>query len=208
MELEVLNIEGQKTGRKVALPESIFGVEPNEHAVYLAVKLYNANQRQGTHKSKERNEIAGSTRKLHKQKGTGGSRKGDIKNPVFRGGGRIFGPQPRDYSFKLNKKVKRLAKLSALSAKASEGSIMIVEDFSFEAPKTKEFVNVMKQLELNNDKALLVIPENDKNVYLSARNLQKVGVTLSKDLNTYGILNCRKLVFSESGLKKLVEELN
>lgn len=207
MKLEVFNMEGQKTGREVELPAEIFGIEPNQHAVYLAVKQYLANQRQGTHKAKERSEIRGSTRKLHKQKGTGGARKGDIKSPVLRGGGRVFGPRPRDYSFSLNKKVKRLAKLSALSSKASEGSILIIEDFSFDAPKTKAFIHVLDQLQAIGKRTLLVTQEYDKNVYLSARNIQRAEVSKASDLNTYAILNAGKLIFSESGLKSLVEEL-
>lgn len=207
MKVEVLTIDGSKTGREIELPDDIFGIEPNEHAVYLAVKLYNANQRQGTHKSKERNEIQGSTRKLHKQKGTGGSRKGDIKSPVFRGGGRIFGPRPRDYSFSLNKKVRRLARISALSAKATEGAIVVIEDFSFETPKTKAFVDILGKLNASG-RTTVVLPENDNNIVKSSRNLKKSEVVVSSDLNTYGILNSNKLIFSESGLKRLLEELN
>lgn len=207
MKVEVLTIDGSKTGREIELPDDIFGIEPNEHAVYLAVKLYNANQRQGTHKSKERNEIQGSTRKLHKQKGTGGSRKGDIKSPIFRGGGRIFGPRPRDYSFSLNKKVRRLARISALSAKASEGAIVVVEDFSFETPKTKAFAGILGSLNANG-RTTVVLPEIDNNIVKSSRNLKKSEVVVSNDLNTYGILNSSKLIFSESGLKRLLEELN
>jgi len=208
MKVDVLTIDGSKTGRAIELPENIFGIEPNEHAVYLAVKLYNANQRQGTHKSKERNEVAGSTRKLHKQKGTGGSRKGDIKSPVFRGGGRIFGPRPRDYGFSLNKKVRKLAKLSVLSAKAAEGSIMIVEDFNFESPKTKEYMKILKNLNAIEGRSLFVLPEKNDNIYLSARNLGKSLVACTADLNTYNIINSGKLIFSESGLNRLLEELN
>lgn len=207
MKLEVFNMEGQKTGREVELPAEIFGIEPNQHAVYLTVKQYLANQRQGTHKAKERSEIRGSTRKLHKQKGTGGARKGDIKSPVLRGGGRVFGPRPRDYSFSLNKKVKRLAKLSALSSKASEGSILVIEDFSFETPKTKTFIHILDQLQATGKRTLLVTQEYDKNVYLSARNIQRTEVSKASDLHTYAILNAGKLIFSESGLKSLVEEL-
>jgi len=208
MKIEVLTIDGGKTGREIELPENIFGVEPNEHAVYLAVKLYNANQRQGTHKAKPRNEVAGSTRKLHKQKGTGGSRKGDIKSPIFRGGGRIFGPEPRDYGFSLNKKVRRLAKLSVLSAKATEGSILVVEDFSFETPKTKEYLRILSNLNASDGKSLFVLPEKNENIYRSAKNIQKANVALTADLNTYSIINSGKLIFSESGFNKLVEELN
>jgi large subunit ribosomal protein L4 len=208
MKLDILTIDGTKTGREIDLPEDIFGVEPNEHAVYLAVKLYNANQRQGTHKSKERNEIAGSTRKLHKQKGTGGSRKGDIKSPVFRGGGRIFGPRPRDYSFSLNKKVRRLAKLSVLSAKATEGSIYVVEDFSFETPKTKDYSKFLSAFNASSLRSLLVLGSRDESVLKSAKNLQKASVSTAKDVNTYSIINSNSLIFTESGLKQLVEELN
>lgn len=208
MKLEVLNQEGNTTGRHFELPDSIFGVEPNEHAVYLAVKQYNANQRQGTHKSKERSELSGSTRKLHKQKGTGGSRKGDIKSPTFKGGARVFGPRPRDYSFSLNKKVKALARVSALSVKAAKGQIMIIEDLKIDAPSTKSFVQVLKNLKVDNIKPLIVTGAYDQNVYLSSRNLQKAVVSAARDLNTYGILNAGKLVFFESGIKQLVEELN
>jgi large subunit ribosomal protein L4 len=208
MKLDVLNIEGAATGKQVDLPEGIFGVEPNEHAVYLAVKLYNANQRQGTHKAKTRSEVAGSTRKLHKQKGTGGSRKGDIKSPVFRGGGRIFGPEPRDYTFSLNKKVKKLAKLSVLSVKAAEGAIMVVEDFSFDSPKTKQFVGIMSKLNVADQKAILVLGGKDENIFKSSRNLAKSSVITTSDLNTYSIINSNKLIFSESGLRQLIEELN
>ncbi len=208
MKLDVLTKDGEKTGRQIELPESIFGVEPNEHSMYLAVKLYNANQRQGTHKTKGRSEIKGSTRKLHKQKGTGGSRKGDIKNPLFRGGGTVFGPQPRSYGFSLNKKVKRLAKLSALSVKATGGDLLIVEDIKLEEPKTKEFQSILKGLSLDNTKSTLVMGEADKNVLLSARNIKKANVALYSELNTYSILNSDKLVFSESGLNRLIEELN
>lgn len=182
MKLDVLTKDGEKTGRQIELPESIFGVEPNEHSMYLAVKLYNANQRQGTHKTKGRSEIKGSTRKLHKQKGTGGSRKGDIKNPLFRGGGTVFGPQPRSYGFSLNKKVKRLAKLSALSVKATGGDLLIVEDIKIEEPKTKEFQSILKGLSLDNTKSTLVMGEADKNVLLSARNIKKANVADRKSV--------------------------
>ena len=179
MELSVLNINGQETGRKVTLNESIFGIEPNDHVLYLDVKQYLANQRQGTAKAKERSEHAGSTRKLGRQKGGGGARHGDINSPLLRGGGRVFGPKPRDYRFKLNKKVKALARRSALSYKAQENAIIIVEDFTFEAPKTKEFINVTKNLKVDGKKLLFVLPESNKNVYLSARNLQKAEVMLA-----------------------------
>lgn len=208
MNLEILNREGQPTGRTINLPENIFGIEPNQHVVYLAVKQYLANQRQGTHKSKERSEIAGSTRKLHKQKGTGGSRKGDIKNPLFRGGGRIFGPKPRDYSFKLNKKVKTLAKWSALSDKAQNNQVLVIEDIQFDAPKTKEYVALLKNLGLQEAKSLLILSESSENVIKSARNLPNAQVSRAQDLNVFGILNADKLIFSESGLNKLIESSN
>lgn len=205
MKIEVLNIQGQHTGRQVELPEDIFSVEPNEHAVYLAVKLYLANQRQGTHKSKERSEVSGSTRKLHRQKGTGGSRKGDINNPLYTGGGRVFGPRPRDYSFKLNKKVKQLARKSALATKAQAGQIVVVEDFSFEAPKTKAFVNILNSLKANEQKSLLVTADHEKEVYLSGRNLPSSTVVRAADLNTYQILNAGTLILSEGAVAKIAE---
>lgn len=205
MKLEVLSIQGEKTGRSVDLPSEIFGVEPNEHAVYLAVKQYLANQRQGTHKSKERSEITGSTRKLKKQKGTGTARFGDIKNPVFRGGGRIFGPKPRDYSQRLNKKVKQLARKSALSGKASAGQIVIVEDFAFESPKTKELTKILKNLNLSDQRILLVTPEHEQTVFLSSRNLQKARVVRAQDLNTYEILHSNTLLLSEGSVEKIKE---
>lgn len=207
MELSVLNIKGSDTKRKAVLVDDIYGVEPNDHAIYLDVKQYLANQRQGTHKSKQRNEITGSTRKLHKQKGTGGSRKGSIKNPLFRGGGRVFGPQPRDYNFKLNKKVKRLARTSALTYKAQNNGIVIVEDFNFEAAKTKQFIDVLNNLKLNDKKTLLVIAEPNNNVYLSSRNLQGVRVVTASELNTYDILNANYLVLAEGSVKKIEENL-
>ncbi|MFN7014629.1 MAG: 50S ribosomal protein L4 [Bacteroidia bacterium] len=207
MELSILNIKGSDTKRKAVLVDEIFGVEPNDHAIYLDVKQYLANQRQGTHKSKQRNEISGSTRKLHKQKGTGGSRKGSIKNPLFRGGGRVFGPQPRDYSFKLNKKVKRLARTSALTYKAKNNGIVVVEDFTFEAPKTKQFIDVLNNLKLNDKKTLFVIAEPNNNVYLSSRNLQGVRVATASELNTYDILNANYLVLAEGSVKKIEENL-
>lgn len=205
MKLEVLNIQGEKTGRSVDLPEDIFGVEPNEHAVYLAVKQYLANQRQGTHKAKERGEVAGSTRKIKRQKGTGTARAGDIKNPVFRGGGRIFGPRPRKYTVRLNKKVKRLARKSALSDKAAAGNILIVEDFSFEAPKTKEFINILQQLDVNGQKTVLVTSDFEKEVYLSSRNVPKTETVRATDLNTYEIMNAGKLILSEGAVEKIKE---
>lgn len=200
MEVAVYNIKGEDTGRKVTLNDSVFGIEPNEHVVYLDVRQYMANQRQGTHKSKERSEIAGSTRKLHKQKGGGGARIGDIKSPVLVGGGRIFGPRPRNYEFKLNKKVKQLARKSALSYKAQENQIIVVEDFTFEAPKTKEFVNFAKNIKVADKKALLVLAGQNKNVFLSARNLPNVEIVTASDLNTYKILDNKSLVLSESSV--------
>ena len=201
MEINVLNINGQETGRKVTLNESIFGIEPNDHVLYLDVKQYMANQRQGTAKSKERSEISGSTRKLGRQKGGGGARHGDINSPLLRGGGRVFGPQPRDYGFKLNKKVKLLARKSALSYKAQENAILVVEDFNFEAPKTKEFVAIAKNLKVDDKKVLMVLPEVSKNVYLSARNLQRSEVMLASAINTYKILNADVMVITENSLK-------
>lgn len=205
MEVKVLNIEGKETGKKVTLPDAIFAIEPNDHAIYLDVKQYLANQRQGTHKSKQRNEISGSTRKLHRQKGTGGSRKGSIKNPLFRGGGRIFGPQPRDYNFKLNKKLKALARKSALAYKAKDNNIVVVEDFNFEAPRTKQFVNLVNNLQLAGHKALMVLGENNQNVYLSSRNLQKAKVINASSLNTYDLVHAQKLVLT-TGAVKMIEE--
>ena len=205
MKLEVLNIQGEKTGREIDLPKDIFGIEPNEHAVYLAVKQYLANQRQGTHKAKERNEIVGSTRKLKRQKGTGTARFGDIKNPIFRGGGRIFGPRPRDYGQKLNKKTKRLARKSALSTKAGAGQIMIVEDFSFEGPKTKAYTDILGKLNLAGQKTLLVTSDFEREVYLSSRNLQDALVVRAQDLNTYDILHAHTLLLSESAIEKIKE---
>ena len=203
MEVNVYNIKGQETGRKVALNESIFGIEPNDHAIYLAVKQYMANQRQGTHKSKERSEVSGSTRKLGRQKGGGGARRGDINSPVLVGGGRVFGPKPRDYWFKLNKKVKDLARNSALSYKAQENAIVVVEDFSFEAPKTKEFVDIVNNLKISDKKLLLVLPEADKNVFLSARNIKRANVIIASALNTYKVLEADTLVITESSLKSI-----
>ena len=208
MEVSVLNINGQETGRKVTLNESIFGIEPNDHVLYLAVKQYLANQRQGTVKSKERSEVSGSTRKLIRQKGGGGARRGDINSPVLVGGGRVFGPKPRDYSFKLNKKVKLLARKSALSYKAKENAIIVVEDFSFDAPKTKDFVNVTKNLKVEGRKLLLLLPGVNKNVYLSARNLQRTEVMTASALNTYKVLNADVLVITEESLKSIDGVLN
>ncbi len=208
MEINVLNINGQETGRKVTLNESIFGIEPNDHVLYLDVKQYLANQRQGTHKAKERSEHAGSTRKLGRQKGGGGARHGDINSPLLRGGGRVFGPRPRDYRFKLNKKVKVLARKSALSYKAQENAIIVVEDFTFEAPKTKDFINVAKNLKVEGKKLLMVLPEANKNVYLSARNLQRSEVTLAAQLNAYKVLNADVMVITENSLQTIETVLN
>ena len=205
MELAVYNIKGEDTGRKVTLNDEVFGIEPNEHAVYLDVKQYLANQRQGTHKSKERSEVSGSTRKLHKQKGGGGSRIADINSPLLVGGGRVFGPRPRDYRFKLNKKVKLLARKSALSAKAAEGSIVVVEDFNFEAPKTKEFVNFTKNLKLEGSKILVVLASQNKNVYLSARNIERANIITANELNTYKVLDNKSLVLTESSVAVINE---
>ena len=208
MEISVLNIKGEDTGRKVTLNESIFGIEPNDHVLYLDLKQFLANQRQGTAKSKERSEHAGSTRKLGRQKGGGGARRGDINSPVLVGGGRVFGPKPRDYRFKLNKKVKSLARKSALSYKAQENAIVVVEDFTFEAPKTKEFVNVAKNLKVDGRKMLMVLPEVNKNVYLSARNLQRTEIMTASALNTYKVLNADVLVVTENSLKAIDGILN
>ena len=200
MELSVYNIKGEDTGRKVELNEDLFGIEPNDHVIYLAVKQYLADQRQGTAKSKARSEIAGSTRKLIRQKGSGGARRGDIKSPVLRGGGRVFGPRPRNYSFKLNKKVKDLARKSALSYKAQQDAIIVVEDFEFEAPKTKEFKKMQKNLKIDGKKLLLVLPNVNKNVYLSARNIQRVNVMTATALNTYQVMNANVMVVTENAL--------
>ena len=208
MEVSVLNIKGQDTGKKVVLNDAIFGIEPNDHVIYLAVNQYLAAQRQGTHKSKERSEITGSTRKLIRQKGGGGARRGDIKSPVLRGGGRVFGPRPRDYWFKLNKKVKNLARKSALSYKAQQDAIIVVEDFDFEAPKTKEAVSLLNNLKIAGKKVLLVLPKVEKNVYLSARNIQRVGVMTASALNTYQVMNANVLVVTEDALKLVDETFN
>jgi large subunit ribosomal protein L4 len=205
MKLDVLNISGAKTGRSVELPAEVFGIEPNTHVVYLAVKQYLANQRQGTHKSKERSEIARSTRKLFRQKGTGGARRGDMKSPLVHGGGRVFGPRPRDYSQKLNHKVRLLARKSVLSSKASAGSIVVVEDLNFATPKTKEFVNVLTNLNVADKKTLVVTPEYNLNVHLSGRNLLKSNVMVAGDINTYAIMNAQTLVLAESSIAKIVE---
>lgn len=207
MDINVLDIKGQETGRKVTLNENIFGIEPNDHVLYLDVKRYLAAQRQGTAKTKERSEHAGSTRKLGRQKGGGGARRGDINSPVLVGGGRVFGPTPRDYSFKLNKKVKALARKSALAYKAQEEAIVVVEDFNFDAPKTKDFINIAKNLKVNGKKVLLVLPEVEKNVYLSARNLEKAQVTTAAQVNSYNVLNADVLVVTENSLKTIDEIL-
>ena len=207
MDINVLDIKGQETGRKVTLNENIFGIEPNDHVLYLAVKQYLADQRQGTAKSKERSEHAGSTRKLGRQKGGGGARRGDINSPVLVGGGRVFGPKPRDYSFKLNKKVKVLARKSALSYKAQDNAIVVVEDFNLDAPKTKDFVNIAKNLKVDSKKVLLVLPEVEKNVYLSARNLQKAEVMTAAQVNSYKVLNADVVVITENSLKVIDEIL-
>ena len=208
MEVSVLNINGQETGKKVTLNDAIFGIEPNDHVLYLDVKQYLANQRQGTAKSKERSEHAGSTRKLGRQKGGGGARRGDINSPILVGGGRVFGPKPRDYSFKLNKKVNVLARKSALSYKAKDNDIIVVEDFNLEAPKTKEFVNFAKNLKVVDKKALVVLPNINKNVYLSARNIQSAEVMTANAINAYKILNAEVLVIAESSLPIIENILN
>jgi len=207
MDINVLDIKGQETGRKVTLNENIFGIEPNDHVLYLAVKQYLADQRQGTAKSKERSEHAGSTRKLGRQKGGGGARRGDINSPVLVGGGRVFGPKPRDYSFKLNKKVKVLARKSALAYKAQDNAIVVVEDFNLDAPKTKDFVNIAKNLKVDGKKVLLVLPGVEKNVYLSARNLQKAEVMTAAQVNSYKVLNADVVVITENSLKVIDEIL-
>ena len=203
MDINVLDIKGQETGRKITLNESVFGIEPNDHVIYIDVKQYLANQRQGTAKSKERSEHKGSTRKLGRQKGGGGARHGDINSPLLRGGGRVFGPKPRDYGFKLNKKVKQLARKSALTYKAQENAIIAVENFNIETPKTKEFLNIAKNLKVDGKKILLVLPEVNKNVYLSARNLQKVEIMTASEINTYKILNADMLVVAENSFEKI-----
>lgn len=208
MEVSVLNINGQETGRKVVLNDAIFGIEPNDHVLYLDVKQYLANQRQGTAKAKERSEHAGSTRKLGRQKGGGGARHGDINSPLMRGGGRVFGPRPRDYRFKLNKKVKDLARRSALTYKAQENAILVVEDFNLDAPKTKDFVNITKNLKAEGKKMLFLLSDENKNVYLSARNLQRVEVMLASSLNSYKVLNADVVVITENSLPKIDEVLN
>jgi large subunit ribosomal protein L4 len=208
MEVKVLNISGKESGRTVQLSDDVFGIEPNNHAVYLDVKQYLANQRQGTHKAKERAEVAGSTRKIKKQKGTGTARAGSAKNPLFKGGGTVFGPRPRSYSFKLNKNLKRLARKSAFSIKAKESNLIVIEDFNFEAPNTKNFINVLKALGLENKKSLIVLGDTNKNVYLSSRNLKVSSVVTNSELSTYAILNANNLVLLESSLEGIEENLS
>ncbi|HDR52323.1 MAG TPA: 50S ribosomal protein L4 [Mariniphaga anaerophila] len=205
MELSVLNKEGKETGRKVTLNDRIFGVEPSDHAIYLDVKQYMANKRQGTHKTKERSEVTGSTRKIKRQKGTGTARAGDIKSPIFKGGGTVFGPRPRSYEFKLNKKVKQLARKSALTYKARENSILVMEDFNLEAPKTNEIVAIKSNLQIADKKSLFVLPAENNNIYLSSRNLQDVSVVIASELNTYQILNAKTIVLLEGSVKKIEE---
>jgi large subunit ribosomal protein L4 len=208
MKVKVLNISGKETGRTIELSDDVFGIEPNNHAVYLDVKQYLANQRQGTHKAKERAEVTGSTRKIKKQKGTGTARAGSAKSPVFKGGGTIFGPRPRSYSFKLNKSLKRLARKSALSLKAKESNLVVIEDFGFETPNTKNFINVLKALGIDNKKSLFVLGESNKNVYLSSRNLKASTAVSSSELSTYAILNANNLVISEGALEGIQENLS
>ncbi len=203
MKVEIIDIEGKNTGRTVELSDDVFGIEPNEHVVYLAVKQYLAHQRQGTHKTKGRSEVKGSRRKLYRQKGTGRARVGDIKNPIFRGGGTVFGPQPRKYTIKLNKKVKRLARRSVLSDRAKKGMIKVIEDFTFDAPKTKQYIQVLKNLGLDGQKSTLILPETDKHIVLSARNIPKVFVRRVQDLNTYDLLNGGQLLIMESAVEKI-----
>ncbi len=207
MKVEVVNIEGKKTGKSVELPDSVFGIEPNEHAIYLAVKQYNAAQRQGTHKAKERGEIVGSTRKIKRQKGTGTARAGSIKSGLFRGGGRIFGPRPRTYDIKLNKKVKQLARKSALSSKATAGQLIVMEDFTFDTPQTKQYLSILRNLELDQKKTLLVTGDHDKTLYLSCRNLKKSDVSRAQDLNVYQMLNAQTLILSEGAIEQLTASL-
>ena len=208
MEVKVLNITGKETGRTITLSDSVFAIEPNNHAVYLDVKQYLANQRQGTHKAKERAEVTGSTRKIKKQKGTGTARAGSIKNPLFKGGGRVFGPRPRSYSFKLNKQLKRLARKSAFSIKAKESNIIVLEDFNFETPNTKNFINILKALGLEDKKSLFVVGDSNKNVYLSSRNLKSSSVVSHLELSTYAILNTNNLVLLEGSLEGIEENLS
>jgi large subunit ribosomal protein L4 len=208
MEVKVLDINGKETGRKVQLSDSVFAIEPNKHAVYLDVKQYLANQRQGNHKAKERAEVAGSTRKIKKQKGTGTARAGSAKNPLFKGGGTVFGPRPRSYSFKLNKNLKRLARKSAFSLKVKESNLIVVEDFTFETPSTKNFINVLKSLGLENKKSLFVLGDSNKNVYLSSRNLKTSSVVTNSELSTYAILNAKSLVLLEGAVDGIEANLS
>ena len=208
MEVKVLDFNGKDTGRKVQLSDSVFAIEPSKHAVYLDVKQYLANQRQGTHKSKERAEVTGSTRKIKKQKGTGTARAGSVKNPLFKGGGTVFGPRPRNYSFKLNKNLKRLARKSALAMKVQDSNLIVVEDFTFDTPNTKNFINVLKALGLENKKSLFVLGDTNKNVYLSSRNLKSSSVVTTSELNTYGILNAKSLVLLEGSLEEIEANLS
>ncbi|MDG5800722.1 50S ribosomal protein L4 [Marinilabiliaceae bacterium ANBcel2] len=208
MELNIINIKGEDTGRKIELSDSVFGIEPNDHAIYLDVKQYLANNRQGTHKAKERSEIAGSTKKIKKQKGTGTARAGDIKNPIFRGGGRVFGPRPRDYRFKLNKKLKLLARRSALSYKAGKDAIVVVEDFTLDVPKTKDFTGIRNNLDIGKRRSLLVLNEPNRNIFLSSKNVPGSEVTVASELNTYNIMKAHKLVLTESSVEQINENLN
>ena len=208
MQVAVKKYSGEETGRNLTLSDAVFGIEPNDHAIYLDVKSFLANQRQCTHKSKQRNEITGSSKKLKKQKGTGGARAGNIKNPQFKGGGRVFGPTPRDYSFKINKKVKDLARKSALTYKAKENAIAVLEDFSFDGPKTKAYVQLLNSLSLNDKKTLLILPESNKNIVLSGRNVQKAKITTASDINTYDVMNADNVIFVESSVDKVVNLLN
>jgi large subunit ribosomal protein L4 len=208
MDIAVVKHSGETTGRKLSLSDDVFGIEPNDHAIWLDVKSYLANQRQGTHKSKQRNEIAGSSKKIKKQKGTGGARAGNIKNPQFKGGGRVFGPQPRDYSFKLNKKVKDLARKSALTYKAKDNSISVLEDFNLEAPKTKTYVNLLKALVLENKKTLLILPDANSNIVKSGRNIQNTKIITVNQINTYDVMNADQLILIESSLGKIDSILN
>lgn len=208
MEVSILKYSGEQTGKKVNLSDAVFAIEPNDHAIYLDVKSFLANQRQGTHKSKQRNEIAGSSKKIKKQKGTGGARAGNIKNPQFKGGGRVFGPQPRDYSFKLNKKVKDLARKSALTYKAKDNAIAVLEDFNFEAPKTKQYINLLNALSLSDKKTLLVLSEASKNIVLSGRNLKNAKITTADQINTYDVMNADNVIFVESSVSKVENLLN
>lgn len=208
MDIAVLKNSGEKVGRNVTLSDSVFGIEPNDHAIYLDIKSILANQRQGTHKAKQRNEISGSSKKLKKQKGTGGARAGNIKNPQFKGGGRVFGPQPRDYSFKLNKKVKDLARKSALAYKAKDNSIAVLEDFNFDAPKTKQYLNLLSALSMSDKKTLLVLPQINKNIVLSGRNIENAKITTVEQINTYDVMNADNVIFVESSITKVESLLN